>query len=216
MLPRLTMPPRPPHIQPSTSIRLPRYTIAFLSTDPSGPRGEPTMELRGGFIEHSADVKQLSSRSANLSFESLAPCLGRSRLWNRARSNMHFVVSESFDIKHHFRPRRLTSRPTQVKSIKALSPRPPTFGSAAMQSKSRLVDIVASALPHDLSRMVARARGLTEIASIRTKVDVGQRQSMLVPEACSGDVLASSRGMRLESCSCPQLAPRFSFQISDA
>lgn len=189
MLPRLIMPPRPPHIQPSTSIRLPRYTIAFLSPGPSGPRGEPTMELRGGFIEHSADVKtSVVEVSESVSFgllavESLASSLVRSRLWNRARSSMHFVVSKSFDIKHHFRPRRLTSRPTQGKSMKALSLRPPTFGSAAMQSKGGLVDVVTSAIPRDLSRMVARARALTEIASIRTKVDVGQRQSMSVTEA---------------------------------
>lgn len=190
MSPRLTMPPRPPHIRPSTSIRLPRYTIPLLSSNPPGLRGEPTMELRGGFHRTLGGRQNIRRRDQQirhsfglLTAESLAPSLGRSRLWNRARSNMHFVVSKSFDITHPFRPRRLTSRPAQGKSMKAPSPRPPTFDSAAMESKGGVVDVVASAIPHDLSRMVARARGLTEIASIRKKVHVGQRRSVLITEA---------------------------------
>lgn len=145
MPPRLTMPPRPPQIRPSHFIRLPRYTIpVLLSPRRSSLRGEPIMELRGGFIRHSADVKTSAVKVSEsiVSFgppavESLIPSLDCSHLLNRARSSNHFGMARSFDVKQPLRWRRLTSRPAQGTGMKARSPRPPSSGSAAMESKDK-------------------------------------------------------------------------------
>lgn len=109
------MPPRPAYIRPGSFIHLPRYTIPFLlSSNPSRLRSEPIMELRGGFIEHLADVNTSIVEFDPPTVEALTPSLGHIRCGTVPTSRILGRL-RSFDVKDHVRVRKMKSRPGKWK-----------------------------------------------------------------------------------------------------